>query len=47
MFYKDGLGDYSSLAENDKLGIAEEDVEEVTREAVEIAKEGYTYGAAT
>ena len=47
VFYRDGAGDYSSLVENQKLGIAEENVEKVTRKAVEIARKGYTYDAAT
>lgn len=45
VFYKDGTGDVSDLVENEKLGIAEENVQAATREAIESAVKGYRYGA--
>lgn len=47
VFFQDGAGDYSDLIENKKLGIVEEDVHKVTRDALEMSKEGYEYPAAT
>ena len=47
VFFQDGAGDYSDQLEDKKLGIAEDDVNKVTREAVELATKGYTYGSAS
>ena len=43
VFFKDGFGDYSNKLEDKKVGIAQEDVNKVTKEAFELAQKGYTY----
>lgn len=47
VFSQNDFGDNSSLLEDEKLGIAQEDVNRVTREAVELAKKGYSYAPAS
>lgn len=44
VFFKDGLGDYSKKLDDKKIGIEQEDVKQVTKEAVELAHKGFTYG---
>lgn len=43
VFYKDGSGDFNDKLDNEKLGLLTEDLDEATREAVEMVKSGWTY----
>lgn len=45
VLYKDGSGDYSDKLDNDKLGLPEENLDEATKEAVEMVEAGYNYFA--
>lgn len=43
VFYKDGSGDFNESLDNDKLGLQMEDLDQATKEAVEMVKSGWTY----
>ncbi len=45
VFYKDGSGDFSQKLDNDKLGLKEENLDEATKTAVDMVKNGYNYMA--
>ena len=45
VFFKDGSGDFSQKLDNEKLGLKEENLDEATKQAVEMVKNGYNYFA--
>lgn len=45
VFYKDGSGDFSDKLVNEKLGLPQEDLDQATKEAVEMVESGYNYFA--
>ena len=42
MFYKDGVGDWRARLDNDVLGLPNEDLDEATKVAIKMAREGET-----
>ena len=44
VFFKDGYGDYVNMLEDEQFGLVKEDVNKVTKEGVELAHKGFTYG---